>query len=313
MLYFIVNHTARTGACIKVWKEAEELIKKQGLEYRVFRTDYEGHATELAARICGTDDADICIIVVGGDGTVNEVLNGITDFSRIRLGLIPAGSGNDFGRGIQIKRRNMVENVERIVRMYSKGPDGYTPMDLGQVLWENETKSRFFGISSGVGMDALVSKKALRSKMKVFLNRLHIGKLTYLLLTVETLFSMRTAEFCMSCEGMETVSFQKGIFLAAMNMFAEGGGVPMAPKATPYDGLLSVCCASGIPKWRTFLCLPLLVMAKHEKLKGFSLHDAKEVHVTVSEPMTLHADGEYCGDVTDVTFRCLKDKVHFLI
>jgi diacylglycerol kinase family enzyme len=103
------------------------------------------------------------------------------------------------------------------------------------------------------------------------------------------------------------------IFTAAMNLRAEGGGVPMAPSADPTDGKLSVCSAYGIPKWRTFFCLPLLVAAKHEKLKAFQLMNCKSVHMRLSKPMIIHADGEYCGESAEVTFTCLPQKLKMLM
>ena len=83
---------------------------------------------------------------------------------------------------------------------------------------------------------------------------MHLGKLTYLMLTVQTLFSMKTFGAQVSVDE-ETYTYEKMIFAAAMNLHAEGGGVPMAPKSTPYDGKLSLSSAAGISKWKTFWLL----------------------------------------------------------
>ncbi|MCI5858135.1 MAG: YegS/Rv2252/BmrU family lipid kinase [Agathobacter sp.] len=311
MLYFIVNQTARTGKSSKVWEKVQTLLADVDIPYKFYMTEYENHATELAKMISQKDDMDICIIVVGGDGTMNEVINGIVDFERVRFGIIPAGSGNDFGRGLGIGK-DVEENVKRIIRAYQSGRECYQSMDLGKVSWDSGTKSRFFGISSGVGMDAIVCKKALHSGMKTFLNKLHLGKMTYILLTIQTLFSMDTATVEVVYD-KESRHFERLIFMAAMNLRAEGGGVPMAPKATPFDGRLSLSNASGIPKWRTFFCLPVLVAAKHERIKGFHVTDSTLAKVTISKPFVLHADGEYCGDVTEATFTCETNKLHMLL
>ena len=104
----------------------------------------------------------------------------------------------------------------------------------------------------GAGLDALVCKKALKSKVKDALNKLHLGKLTYLFLTVQSLFTMQTTDAGAVFDGKGQKNHKKMIFAAAMNFRAEGGGVPMAPGADAQDGKLSVCMAWGIPKWRTF-------------------------------------------------------------
>jgi YegS/Rv2252/BmrU family lipid kinase len=315
MLYFIVNETSRTGKSAGVWNEVERLVIQSELEYQVFKTKYEGHATELASQICDKADDDICLIVVGGDGTMNEVLNGMTSFEKVRFGMIPMGSGNDFGRGLHLPK-DPLENWNMIQKHVLAGNASFRQIDLGQVTWQGGKNPRLFGISAGIGLDAIVCKKALRSGLKNFLNRIHLGKLTYILLTVQTLFAMDTADAELKYfDGVDAVTcrMEKMIFSAAMNLRAEGGGVPMAPKGNPYDGKLSTSSAYGIPKWRTFFCLPLLVAAKHEKLKGFQVLESKSVHISLSKPMIIHADGEYCGESAEVTFTCLPSRLKMLM
>ena len=255
MLYFIVNEKSRSGRGAQIWKEVQRELVKRGIHYRHYVTEHEGHATRLAVEICAKTDDDICLAVVGGDGTANEVINGITHPEKVRFGLIPTGSGND----------------------------------------------------------ALVCKKALTSKLKVFLNKLHLGKLTYLLITVQSLFSMQTTEAAVRLDETPERKLDRIIYIAAMNFKAEGGGVPMAPKADATDGKLSICSVHGIPKWRTFLCLPFLVAAKHTGIRGFDIDDCGTCEVRLKDPMVLHADGEYCGDVTKLQFRCLPGMLRVML
>ena len=132
----------------------------------------------------------ICLAVVGGDGTANEVINGITHPEKVRFGLIPTGSGNDLARGLKLSGTPS-ENLARMLSCMQRGREACTVIDLGEVAWDDCEKPRKFAISAGVGLDALVCKKALTSKLKVFLNKLHLGKLTYLLITVQSLFPCR--------------------------------------------------------------------------------------------------------------------------
>ncbi len=333
MIYFIVNPTSRSGKCLDIWKQVRAYLRKNNVEYKAFETKHEGHATELARKLCKLPLDEVTIVTIGGDGTINEVLNGITDFDKVRFGVIPAGSGNDFARGLSISKDVL---LQADVIINSKTTEN---IDLGRVTWwgaENTRsnhsddnndknadieqraccavkKSRIFAISAGVGLDAIVCKKALTSRLKKFLNKLKLGKLTYIILTVQTLFSMDTAEAKVSFDGEEEKSFSKLIFAAAMNFRAEGGGVPMAPRADAKDGLLSVCVVNGIPKWRTFFCLPLLVIAKHEKLKGFSVVNCRKCQITLDKPVVLHEDGEYCADVSRVTMECLPERLRLIV
>lgn len=321
MLYFIVNEKSRTGKGAIIWSEVKAMLKDRGIKYKACRTEYMGHATELAGQISKLKDDDIRLVVIGGDGTINEVINGITDFDKIRFGVIPIGSGNDFARGLNLKS-SVEENLNLIL---SSTEDDV--IDLGLVSWNGCDKPRYFAISAGVGFDAIVCKKALTSKIKKVLNRLHLGNLTYLILAVQTLFTMKTAKASAEYEGIEQCELNDGyieirdtknkcydkmIFSAAMNFVTEGGGIPMAPKANPRDGRLSMCIAHGISKWRTFFVLPFLVLGKHEKFKCFNITNFKKCKLHMDKPIVLHADGEYCGDVTDVHFECAAKKLKIM-
>ena len=175
MLYFIVNHTSATGKCRNVLKKVIDRLSEKDAEYKLFQTKYKGHASEIAEKLSKLPNEKISLIVIGGDGTINEVLNGITDFEKVRLGIIPAGSGNDFARGIKVDT-NIDELVDKLINNHLS--DNTRNVDLGRVCFEDKG-SRLFGISSGVGMDALVCKEVTGSRIKSLLNKLHLGKLSY--------------------------------------------------------------------------------------------------------------------------------------
>ncbi len=307
MIYFIVNEHSRSGKGADVWKQLEELLKKEEVPYQVRRTEYAGHAVQIAEEISSLEDEEMKIVAVGGDGTINEVVNGIVDFEKIQFGAIPTGSGNDFARGLGI-----LETPQEILLRILESK-GTKRIDIGSVSWEGCEKPRLFLISSGVGMDALVCKKALTSKLKKILNRLHLGKLTYLLITIQTILSMQTADTRVVIDQNRKTLYKNQIFSAAMNFRAEGGGIPMAPDADAQDGLLSVCTIHGIPKLLTFFVLPFLVAAKHERFRGVKIENCTACDLYMNKPLVLHTDGEYCGDVTEAHFKCLPGKLRILL
>ncbi|MGN0140713.1 MAG: diacylglycerol/lipid kinase family protein [Roseburia sp.] len=311
MLFFIVNERAGSGEGCRLWSEVKHLLREEKIPYKAWVTEQEKQASLFAAQICEQEPEDPrgrCIVVVGGDGTINEVLNGIPDLSTVRLGIIPTGSANDFAKGIGITG-TPEENLRRILTALERDT---VPVDLGKVSWDGGAKSRLFAISSGVGLDALVCKKALKSRLKDTLNRIHLGKLTYVLLTLQSLFSMQTTDGSILYDGRGPYNRRKTICVSAMNLPAEGGGVPMAPEADVTDGRLSVCSVYGIPKWRTFFLLPPLVMGKHGGFRGIDIRDCGSCTVSLKEPMVLHADGEYCGEIAEMTFTCLPAALNLL-
>lgn len=310
MIYFIVNITARTGKSRAIWMEMKEILENRSIEYKAFQTRYAGHATDLARKISSLPEDRIYLITVGGDGTLNEVINGITDFSRIVLGILPIGSGNDFARGMGISK-DTLSNLEQMLDLIESASEG-TAIDLGEVSCEALDTPKYFAISSGAGLDAIVCKKALHSRLKKFLNQLHLGKLTYLLLTIESLFSMTTCDADIVFNHGEAMHVSHMIFSAGMNLRAEGGGVPMAPDAVPDDGMLCLAMAHDVPKWLTFFLLPFLVTGKQKYISVFDCIPFKECTLHLSSPLTVHADGEYCGENTTITYKCLPGILHFL-
>ena len=316
MLYFIVNLTSRSGMGAKIWDEVEAELKRQKVPYELYETRYKGHAKELAQMICNKQDEDIRLIALGGDGTVNEVVNGMEHFEKIRFGVISTGSGNDFARGLKIKDTPL-EQLERLLKAEKE-----CIIDLGLASWENCESPRFFAVSAGIGMDAIVVKQTLVSRWKKFLNAIRLGKLVYPIVTVQTLFTMTVFDVQVMAKNVvakgvfkeqEKREYQKVIFTAAMNFRSEGGGIPMVPTATAQDGKLSMCTISNVPKWLAFFYLPFLIVGKQEKLKQCEMFDCEKYETNLKNEVTLHLDGEYVGEVKNVIFTCVPKKLRVIL
>ncbi len=177
---FIVNPKSRSGRGGMVWNLVEPELKKRRIKYQVYYTEYARHAIEIAAGITA-DGKEHTLVVVGGDGTVDEAVNGICDCSKVTLGYIPTGSGNDFTRALRLPA-DIHAALENIL------DNGYgIPMDIGRVRCAGKVYR--FAVSTGIGFDAAVCHQAAVSPVKVFLNKLGLGKLTYLVIALQWIFS----------------------------------------------------------------------------------------------------------------------------
>lgn len=305
MYYFIVNEHGGSGQVRRNWHKLYTYLKEQDVPFKAYKTSAPGHAKKLAQRICEITDDDKQIIVVGGDGTINEVINGIDDFERIALGVIPLGSANDFANGLGIPKEPMVALMQMLASA------GDTRIDLGQVTFSDRSKT-LFSISSGIGLDALVCYKNNKSKLKGLLNKVGIGDASYVLTTVGTLFTMEQVSVTVKVDDEEPREFDKLIYLASMNMSAEGGGVKMAPNATPFDGKLTFVCGHDANKLQAPAELVKVLAAKHEKSRCFTIGDFKKMEIHSDIPMILHTDGEAEEIIKDVTIECLEGKLKIL-
>ena len=160
MYHFIVNLNSRTGKARKIWEELREELHRREVMYALHETKYAGHAIDISRRLVKESDEPVKIIVIGGDGTFNEVINGARDYEKLILGYIPTGSGNDLARGLQLPPTPM-ENLNRIL-----SSEEYMHMDLGCISWDEGESKKYFAVSTGVGVDADVCRRALTSTLK---------------------------------------------------------------------------------------------------------------------------------------------------
>ena len=188
MYYFIINPHSRSGHGLEVWQKADAILQEKGVEYTTYFTEYTGHADRIAAHIAeqsSVGGTSCTLSVVGGDGTLNEVINGLVkkDFSHITLGYIPTGSGNDFAKGMALPS-DPQKALELIL-----SPNSYRTVDIGVLKYsEKDTeKIRKFAVSTGIGFDAAICHQALVSRLKVLLNRIHLGKLSYAFISLREL------------------------------------------------------------------------------------------------------------------------------
>ena len=294
MFYFIVNPRARSGQGINIWEKAEEILSAKNTEYEVYFTKYTGHARELAMQISMLS-LPCTLTVLGGDGTLNEVIDGLArrDFSHITLGYIPTGSGNDFARGLGISP-NMTACMNSIL-----SPSDFALVDVGMSLTSEGT--RYFLVSSGIGYDADICRNVMKTPMKKALNRLRLGKLTYVFVALKLLLRYQCCPVSVRIDQKEIHKLPRFYFLAGMNMKQEGGGVKFCPKAKYQDGLLDVCLVGDLPKFKILTLFPTAFIGRHTGFRGIHMYRCRRIDIISRMPLPVHCDGESAGSHRHLT------------
>lgn len=297
---FIVNPNSRSGMGGMIWEVIEpELIKKK-VEYDCFHTTYPGHATKLVRQITA-DGLLHTLVVLGGDGTVNEVINGIEDISKVTLGYIPTGSSNDFARGLKLPK-DPLKALEVVLN-----PGQIKRMDIG--LLTRAGKKRRFAVSTGIGFDAAICHQAAVSKLKVLLNRLKLGKLTYVGIALNRLFHDKPVEAEVILDGGESRTYHRVYFAAAMNQPYEGGGFYFCPGAQSDDRMLDVIIISSLPKLAVLLLLPTAYKGWHVHFPGISVLRCREVCIRTKKALAVHTDGEPVFLRKEIKAELLKEQI----
>ncbi len=307
MYHFIVNPCARTGKSKNVWETVKAELDKKGVEYKEYLTEYPGHATEIADRICNENDGVKKIVMMGGDGTANEVINGLHPYSEILLGYIPVGSGNDLARGMNLSKDPLVA-LDRVLN-----PKRFQAVDHGVLSYYDGTAPRRFAVSSGIGYDADICEEVQRSKLKTFLNKIKLGKLVYILIAVKQIITNKPVDVEILVDGAQKRRVEKMIFAAAMIQKSEGGGLKMAPNADNADGKISVCMVHGVSKLKLAVVMPTILFAKHTKIKGVEIINCKSMEIIAKSGMYLHTDGEVHPKKDHIRFECLPEQIRMYV
>lgn len=283
MYHFIVNPNARSGLGREVWGTIERMLDLRKIEYNVYFTKYQRHATKIAAQIT-SDGQEHTIVALGGDGTIGEVATGLSYPEKVTLGYIPIGSGNDFARGMGIPKDAMTA-LDTI--LYSSNTK---KLNLGRLSYPD--RERRFAVSSGIGYDAAICHKVCVSRIKKFLNKLKLGKLAYVGLSLDSLYRMTPREATIILDGEKTLHFDQTYFVTAMNLPYEGGGCKFCPKARPDDDLLDLIVIADVKKIGALPILLTVYAGRHTHLPGVHIYRCKKAEVVSSVPLPVHSDGE---------------------
>ena len=307
MYYFIVNPNSRSGKGRLIWENLYKQLMQRQVSFQYCLTRYSGHATEIAAMACslGTALDPIYLIAVGGDGTIHEVLTGITDFERVIFGYIPTGSGNDFCRSMQLPA-DSVAALDYILRA-----DRIGIMDVPFLTRQDKTSR--FGISAGIGYDAGVCQEVLATPLKKVFNRLRLGKLIYLFVALKQLIFISPGQMTVTLDGKNSFSYDRVYFTAVMNQKYEGGGFKFCPDARPDDQFLDVILAEGIGKLKLLFCLPTAFFGKHTQIRGIHIYRCKKIHIHSEQPLPIHIDGESGGIHRDLTVSIEKKPLKIIL
>jgi YegS/Rv2252/BmrU family lipid kinase len=284
--YVIVNPNAGNRKGQKDWKRISELFQREEIMTEVVFTERKGQAIELTRNAIGRGFRKI--IVVGGDGTLNETVNGIftQDYcptTEITIGLIPVGTGNDWGRmfGIPLVYEGAVKVIKETKTLVH---------DVGLVSYHmgNEFHNRYFLNIAGVGFEALVVKKTNIQKDKGRSNKaIYFYNLLASLVAYRKTLAQITIDGTTTSARVFSINVGNGRFC--------GGGMRQTPEAVPDDGLLDVTVIREMGRFEIIRNLKLLydgTILSHPKVDGYR---AKKIHISTESILYAEADGELLG------------------
>ncbi|PAV30108.1 hypothetical protein CIL05_06490 [Virgibacillus profundi] len=284
MYIFIVNPSAGNGRARRVFSKLAKSSLYKEIDSTYYYTEYNGHAELLAKQIKENLYKQVtAIIVIGGDGTLHEVINGLEN-DEIPVSFIPGGSGNDFARGIGMKHKPL-DILRDIVT--GKKEKSYW---LGNYKLDNNA-GRIFVNNMGFGFDAEIAKTANESSYKILFNKLHLGTVSYIIALIQVLFKFKPREIKMEIN-KQKLTIPECWMITISNHPYYGGGMKIIPDAKIQPTRFPVLIIHGISKWKVLALFMTVFTGKHINFKEVKLYEASEVKIFSNEEMYYQVDGQ---------------------
>jgi len=291
----ILNPVAGRGYGAKVESELRQHLEAEGVDFDLVRTDGPWHAAELAEQ--AANDGFEIVVAAGGDGTTNEVVNGLMAASQNgpsgTLGVIPVGSGSDFANnvgipaGLQDACRRLASGQTRIV-------------DVCRVTVQDQ-RPRYFDNTVNVGFGGIVTVEALKVK------RLR-GMALYLPVVLKTVFLAQNPR--VTVEYDDQVLALPAVMICVGNGPREGGGFFCTPHAQPDDGLLDVCIVREIGRVAMLGLVPHFMKGTHVGREPVTMVRARRVTISSPDDLVAHMDGEVlCTDAHRIACEVLPQRL----
>jgi len=297
--FVVVNPHSGGNKTEKKWGLICNLLAKHKIDFHSSLTQYTHHATEITIK--AIQEGYRKIIVAGGDGTYNEVINGLflqkaVATKDVLLAMLPLGTGNDW-----IKTAKIPTDLEKAIRVITEGKEFL--QDIGSVTYveHNEQKQRYFLNIAGLGFDSFVANR-MSKKSKTF------GQYSYLTSMLMSLVRWENRNVKVE---LDDKRIKAKIFIIAVGIckyFASG--MKVTPNAIPNDGYFDVTLIKALPKMGLIKNLKNIYDGSFvDKVEEAEEFRAKVVKVTSKSPLYIQVDGELLGH-TPVTFeilpQCLK-------
>jgi diacylglycerol kinase (ATP) len=282
----IVNPVAGAGRALQLEPQVRAVLEGSGVSARLLETQEPGHAERLAA--AAADLGHDRVVAVGGDGTINEIVNGLMAGSaaggdRVALGVVPAGSGNDLVRSLGLPLAPMA------ALSVALGPDT-RPLDLG--FAQDDGARRYFHAAGGAGFDAQVAFTMAGKR-----GRWQRGRAGYFLSTLNELRRYRNRDLRIRLTTADGARELEGrfLFVAFANGPFYGGGMQICPDASNSDGMLDVCLVGDISRLGALKELPGIYRAAHVNHPLVEIVRVLEMRIEGTDGTRVHLDGEPLG------------------
>jgi len=297
---YIINPEAGKGNGHKTYQKIKPFISSNAISSTVFQTNAPRHAIEIAKKISEKFNR---IIIVSGDGTLNEVINGVDLEKNILYGLLPVGSGNDFARSLLLSK-----DINKLLSVYYSENPPIISSNIGNIEIQSHNNknisfTRFIN-SLGIGFDAHVAYLNQNSKVLS-------GTASYIVAIIKALVDFKSVKFSGYIDEQNISS--ESLFIAIGNGRTIGGGLYLTPDALIDDNILDLSIVEKISRLKLLRLLPLALINRLASRPELDMYTFKQATINLDTPYFVHTDGEIVSSsAKKVKVSIEKEKINFM-
>ncbi len=302
-LKIIVNPTSGRGAGARSIREIREKLDARKVPYDLVVTDKPWHAVQLTKT--AVKEGYKIVVAVGGDGTANEVINGLMEaklekLGKAAMGMLTVGRGNDFAFSMDIPV-GLDESLETLLA------NKRIPIDIGFVKGGDYPQGRYFGNCIGIGFDAVVGFVAVKLKPLRGFPSYILGAL----LTNYIYFKPPRIKAVFDTETLD----DHFLMISVMNGRRLGGGFMMAPNGIPNDALFDVCVTKKVSKGKVLALIPHFMKGDQYDYEAVRLIQTTTLKATALDgTLPVHVDGEtLCTEGKELDIKLLKRQIDLIV
>lgn len=296
--HLLINQEAGSGNGKKVAELILPLLKNKKQTYTAYYSEYPGNEQEIALELAETTllpwndktieniDTFPILIVIGGDGTLNQVLNTFYHLNvEFPIAYIPAGSGNDFARGVGLPR-NPEQALQKIL-------DATEPKSINVITYEEGVQEKTGVVLNnlGIGLDAAIVYATNHSSTKSVLNKYNLGSFAYIFSILRVLFTQKSFPITVDINGSK-YNYKKAFLCTTTNHPYFGGGVPIVPTADPYQPTIDLAVVDAINPFKLIWLIVLILRKKQLTSRYFHHFTTSKLQIVSPIPQHMQTDGE---------------------
>lgn len=293
-IHLICNPVSGKGLTLTSLSKIKDWAKVQNdLDLKIHMTENVGHATIITKDLTSTGQP-VTIFVLGGDGTVNEVLNGIDNFENTKIGILPFGSGNDFAFALDLKMNDPVE-------LFNAYLNNSKERKVDFLLLNNK-----YRVMNAVGIGLSADVIACRNKMKHF--KPHTQ---YSIATIRKSLFWRGKDLTIQLDDGAPQSIRT-MWLTCNNGKRVGSNVITAPTSKVDDGLINLSYIDAFKHIKTLHYLIKIKKGQIEKVPVAKFATAKEINISLSDS-PIEYDGNLLEHQNQVNIKVVPSKLNLIV